>query len=193
MQGFPFHETYREELPFCWIYTDVSSMGYFISPLALLAVATTIVKAITWKVLKKGNEQTERDFSYQEAHLSFMASITIIPTVMIGWALLSVGVHVSGNIQNIILVCAPTFNILVGFQIIYFYFYRNYWVIKAISEESRIREMKKLKNFSFLKDLPLQVQYKPGKYDHFDEDEDDTFFGAQPSTTSLSADLLAFT
>ena len=186
MMGFIYEQF--DSVRFCWIYTSKGDIWYFIFPNLILALTLGIVKFLTFKKFRGKEKLLKTDFNYEQAELSFKSTLAILPTLVIGWSLLSIAVKTTTDHQGLLMVVAPVVQLVASLELFYFFFYRNYWVMQAFIEEGRIREMKKLTTFSFATGMKVLMSYKNSEYDHLEniyEEEDDDEVTKLPSITTI--------
>ncbi|XP_066917934.1 adhesion G protein-coupled receptor L2-like [Clytia hemisphaerica] len=188
MQGFPYDE--YSSLRICWVYANDLRLWYFINPITAIICASFLIKFITFKKYQGQDKFLENDFNYQQAQLSVFATGAILPTLLIGWTLMSVSVRTEAKLQNFLLIAASIAQVCLGLQVLYFYFYRNHWVVEAMTEEKRIKEKKKLTTLSFLKGLPIRIRYKDNPYDAMEEKSEDSYEMRYTSSSSLGDEIM---
>ena len=101
---------------------------------------------------------------------------------------MSVSVRTEAKVQSLLLIAASIAQVCLGLQVLYFYFYRNHWVVEAITEEKRIKEKKKLTSLSFLKGLPIRMRYKNNPYDAMEEEKSENLYEMKYTSSSTIGD-----
>lgn len=185
MMGFLYEQF--NSVRFCWTYSNNGDIWYFIFPVFIFSLTLSIVKFLTFRKFRGKEKLVKTDFNYEQAELSFKSTLAILPTLIIGWLLLSTAVKTTSDLQGLLMVIAPTVQLVASLEFFYFFFYRNYWVMQAFIEEGRIREMNKLRTFSFARGMKVLMRYKNSEYDHleniFEEKEEEVI--KLPSITTI--------
>lgn len=171
LQEFPYN--HFDELKFCWAYLEGTDYLYFAGPLVILTLVTLSLRLITLLEIRKHPDLIDSDINYQRAYRSLIASVVVLPTLVILWGFGTYAVKANDSIGDVAMIALPVLNIFVAIEILYLYFYCNDEVRDSILGELSIRQKQRILKYSHLNGLDMKLTYKAANNGYVDDEQND--------------------
>lgn len=166
MLEFPYPEF--KELTYCWPNVDGAAYLYFIGPLGVVIIVTTVLRMLTYEKVREADKTRLEDINYMRAFSGTKSTGLIVVTCILYWIIGAAGIKATQKSGEVVMVILSAIQVIISGEIIYYYFRQNDEVADALEQQKKILERMRMNKMDHLAGICMDVKYVPGQGDSLD-------------------------